>query len=544
MMPITVKDSVLKFFLWIMIALCMIKPAAFGQNVQEDIITARVTQLAGQNVYLDAGINQGIAQGDTLQMTADASRRLLVLTATATRSVSVFAHAPFPLTRGVELSFTVLKGPESLLAEQQVEEVSNKGDLPQVADVPPVKEPAPAIPVQKPSPKVKIDGRLIVSLSLLDSETKIRSSNVPAVSRRYATPSLNLNATVSNLPSGARLNVHMRTDYRYRSRSPLDKQGQFRAYRLNLEKSFGFGEMQVGRFYNRYAQRGGYWDGVSFLAGSRQRGIGGAVGFMPERSNEGFTTQFPGFSVFAHYETPGKAEVRYRAAATYNEIQPSSLLLNHRYTGFEQRLEWTFLSLDQDLQLDQDPVSKQWMVSNLQFNTRFRVGEQVSLRGRYMIRQPYRIYNIDRPFLTRRDQYGAGINVNLPLVSFGGSYTVRLLNQNHEGETINGHFNTRPLTRFDLSFSGSANRWASDFGTALYFNGGVARSFGKLYARTDYGFYRSESPNLDNPIDMHRATISLALPLKRSIHWRVRGNYNQSQLTQSISLDTSLQVRF
>lgn len=520
------------------------------ENVQPGTI-ATVTHLAGQNVYLDIGTEQGVADGDTLHVAGEEMRRLLVVTSAQTRSVCVFAGAAFPVTRGQQLPLLILKGKTSdvsaadLGAEQGGEFDGEDAKVEGVVQ-PPVQEGpvrAPVTQARKRAP-VTVDGRLLMRLSLLNSETQIRSSSVPAVSRRYATPSVSLNATVRNLPSGAKLNLHIRTDYRYQSRSPLERQGVFRAYTLSLEKDFGFAEIQAGRFYNRLVQRGGYWDGVSLLAGSRQKGIGAAFGFMPERSNEGFTTQFPRYAVFAHYETPRDAGLRYRGSVAWHEIQPSTLLLTHRFAGLEQQVNWAFVAVDQDLQLDQDPVSKQWVVSHFMLGTSLRLGDQVRLRGRYALRQPYRIYNVTTPFLTRRDQYLGGITFDLARISFGARYTVRQLNQVYEGETISGHFHTRPLTRFALSFTGSATRWTSDFGTALYINGGVSRNFGRIYTRTDYGFYRSMSPNLDNPIDMHRLSLSLALPINRSMHWRFSTNYNQSQLTQSFSLNTSLLLRF
>ena len=280
------------------------------------------------------------------------------------------------------------------------------------------------------------------------------------------------------------------------------------------------------------------------MAGSKRSGAGASIGFMPDRANSGISTQFPRFAFFAHYETPRKAPLTYRVSAAYNEIQPASIFLNHRFVGVEQRVAYGGFVLAQDLQLDQDPVSRSWLVSNFQINARVKLIKQVQLRGRYAIRQPYRLYNIDQPFLNRRDQYGGGVALQLGVISMGANYTSRLLNQQYAGRTVSGYFNTQPLTRFALSVSGTANHWLSDFGSASFVNGGLARHFGKAYTRLDYGFYRSESPNVADPIDMHRLSMSATIPFNQSLYWSVRGSYSESRFLRSFSMFTSLQVRF
>ena len=507
-------------------------------------IEATVTQLAGQNVYLNAGQNEGVAEGDTLRLiSAPVGRRFLVIRATRSQAITAFVGAPFALTRGQKLTFVVLKGAGVPEPVEEVAEavVVEEPEVTSIMETPDTRQPATR---RATSGKVKVDGRLLLSASMLASETRIRSSNVAPVRRQYVTPVANLSATISNLPSDFKLNVQLRSDYRYQSRNPIAPENSVRAYRLNLEKTLPFGQVQIGRFYNRLTQRGGYWDGVSFLAGSRKKGIGASVGYMPDRSNEGFSTQFPRYSVFAHYETPNSSKIGYRASVAFNEIQPSSVFLNHRYAGIEQRLNLDGFTLNQDLQIDQDPISKSWIVSHFHVNTRIALGKRAWLRGRYSMRQPYRIYNIDQPFLIRRDQYSGGLSFQLGKVSFGGNVAFRMLNQNYEGQTFSGYFNTRPLTRLAISLSGSGSYWTSDFGEAIFLNGGLARSFGKLYARVNYGFYQSRSPNVSQTIDMHRISVSTTLPINKTLRWNLRASANQSQFTTSLSLHTSLQIRF
>ena len=528
----------------IFIALFLLLPGSlFGQEA--DLIPATVTQLAGQNVYLNIGSEQGVARGDTLRFIEGASeRRLVVNTVSRKQCVTQFADSPFAVTRGQRLHVRVLKGEQALDIVRDEPVAPNTQESADVVSVMDATDELRDRRTRRRRNKPQINGRVLLNLAALSSETRIRSGAVAPVSRLFLTPSININSTVSNLPSDMRIQLHIRTDYRYQSRNAISPNNSFRAYQLRLEKTLPFGQIQAGRFYNRLTQRGGYWDGLSFLFGSRKKGIGGSVGFMPDRSNEGFTTQFPRYSLFAHFETPRSSDVTYKGSLTWNEIHPSSEFLSHRYAGLEQRLSWDFLSLNQDLQLDQDPISKSWVVSHLQLSSRINLGNRVQLSGRYTQRQPYRLYNLGRPFLTRRDQYAGGVRARFDLFSVGASYARRYLNEEYEGRTITAFFNTLPLTPLQVVFSGSGNHWESDAGSAIFANAGVARQFGSLYTRLDYGFYRSYSPNVTDPLDLHRISVSTSVPMGKSFYWNVRGSMQQSQFQNSFSINTSLQIRF
>src|SRR5690606_30852065 len=70
-------------------------------------VRARVTYIAGSNVYFDAGSGQGIRAQDTLAVfrEADGARlgAVVVLSVTDARAVATFAGRPFALTRGTAL---------------------------------------------------------------------------------------------------------------------------------------------------------------------------------------------------------------------------------------------------------------------------------------------------------------------------------------------------------------------------------------------------------------------------------------------------------
>ena len=506
---------------------------------QETTLTATVTHIAGANVYLDIGTNQGIATGDTLLVSRmeEVVGRLHVISVSSKQSVVEFIGQAFSITRASKLTVVFSR---SGAATRSMDEEPEP-----VASEPVAIAKTSSRSASKRPDRIKVRGRLLVNYSMLNSETIPQAAGLAATRRTFITPSLNLNTTVDNLPSDVKLHLNIRSDYRYNSGVTLTRQNTLRTYQMSLEKDLPFGQVQLGRFYNRLTPSGGYWDGLSFVYGSRKKGVGASVGFMPDRSNEGFTTQFPRFSGFAHLETRRRVEkAYYRVSASYHEIQPSSQYLDHRYFGFEQTFNWGPVSFNQDLQLDKDPSTSAWVASLFQANTRVKITDWLSLQSRYTVRQPYRMYSTASPVSLRRDQIQGGLNFQFLGARIGASYTARYTRRQYESRTYTAYFNSPPLTPAQVSFFGSASQWESDFGTALYLNGGASKPIGTALIRMDYGFYRSTNNNQIEPIDLSRYSVSATLPLLKTLYWNVRTSLQQSQYLNSITFNTSLQYRF
>ncbi len=511
-------------------------------SAQDTTMVTTVTHVAGANVYLDLGTNQGVETGDTLlvQRNNEIVGQLKVLSVSSKQSVVAFVGKPFQITRASKL--TVLFN------------TAGSNQRMQTADAFQEEEDRPA-PVERSTPssrrssfrpdRIRLQGRIMLNMSVMSSETKPLDDTFEPTKRTFITPSLNLNTTVSNLPSGVRLRLNVRSDYRYNSATTLARQNIVRTYQLSLEKDLPFGEFQLGRFYNRLTPTGGYWDGVSFLYGSRKKGIGASVGFMPDRSNEGFTTQFPRFSGFAHLETSRKSgQPYYQVSASYHEVQPSSDYLDHKFFGVEQTFSWGIFSLTQDLQLDKDPETQGWVASNFRANARLKITDWLTLRNRYTVRQPYRMYSTASPISIRRDQIQTTLNFQLLDARFGVSYTTRYTRQQYESRTYTAYATSPPLTMAQFSLFGSYNFWESSFGSALYLNGGINKPIGPAMIRLDYGFYRSTNENQVEPIDLSRYTFSTTLPFGKKVYANFRTSLQQSQYLNSITFNTSLQYRF
>ena len=513
---------------------------AYRVQAQDTTLTVTVTHIAGSNVYLDAGTNDGLSKGDTLHVRSgsDILGRVVVENAASQQSVVAFIGNTFSITRGTLL--TVVFSTTPAVSPSVPQEAPATREEPESLFSSP-----PTTRASTSRSRLKVRGRLLMNFSQLNSKTIPQAEGLSSTTRRFITPSISLNTTISNLPSDVRLRLNIRSDYRYNSGSTFSRTNSFRAYQLSLEKNLPFGHVQLGRFYNRLIAAGGYWDGISFLYGSRKRGIGISFGFMPDRSNEGLTTQFPRFSGFAHFETKRQPEKpHYRIAASFHEIQPVSEYQNHTYFGVEQSLDWGPVSLDQDLQLDQDPETGTWIASLFQTNTRISLTDWLFFRGRLTSRQPYRMYSLLSPISTRREHIQGGLNVRYSGASIGADYAVRYTEGVYESRTYIAYFNTPALSSVQVSFFGSGSHWQSDFGTALYLSGGMSKSLGAYLFRLDYGFYRSTSNNQIEPIDLHRYTFSATLPFSKKFYANLRGSIQQSQFLSSVAFNTSLQYRF
>ena len=521
-----------------LIALCS---ATLASAQETKKLTLTVTQLAGENVYLNGGTDDGIMKGDTLFIQSEPTNKLIVFAVSSKQSIVQFAQFPFPVTRGQQLAVGVIKGPsEATPVSDEVGEEQNR-EIASIMDQPPPSSPST---VRKKRSKIELEGRLIFDFNALQSSTRTRSSAVPTVSRLFLTPALNLNASIRNLPSGMRMLIHLRSDYRYQSRNVIGPRNTLRAYQFNIEKPLSFGSLRFGRFYDRMMLRGGYWDGFSFLLGNRKKGIGGSVGFMPARSNEGFSTELPRYAVFAHFQTDRDQALFYRGSLAYNTIMPSTNLLKHQYASLEQRLDYSILSLRQDIQVDFHPITQQWEVSHFRMRGRLDLAPGVDLTGSFTSRQPFRMTQLVNPFLTRRNQVRAGLSLHRHFGTIGASYTRRMLDSAYEGQTFSAYFNTRNFTPLEISFSGSANRWESAFGKVFYANGGIAKNIKRVFLRADYAFYQTTSPNISTPIDLHRISLSTSFALSRQLYWTMRASAQQSLYTSSLSAQTRLQLRF
>ncbi len=169
-------------------------------RAQETPLGVLVEQIAGASIYLRAGTDDGISVDDTLLVVDDSGERtigaLIVIGATAGRSVVSFLDDPFPLTRGTMLSIRMGAGAAIAAPPRETPSVEpgQQGRLPGAA----------------PRSYPQVSGRFSVQLNALESTTKWQSNEEVSIGRQFATPSMGLRLKVSDLPGGIEFTSNVR----------------------------------------------------------------------------------------------------------------------------------------------------------------------------------------------------------------------------------------------------------------------------------------------------------------------------------------------
>lgn len=522
-----------------------------GEAVAQEgaTVEARVTYLAGPNVYLDAGRDRGIEPGDTLVVVREGADvgRLVVVSSIADRSVVTFAAAPFALTRGATLLLRVPRLPPEA--------------APAPEPTPETVDPAPEAPPEATSPEPPprrtagvregpdVSGRLQVGLSALRSATTWQTGDAGTTARTFATPSANLHLTVVNLPADLHLRTRVRADYRYTAGRAIDPALSVRTYEMVVAKDFGNVEVQAGRFPNRYAPFDGYWDGALVHVGSARVGAGTAVGFMPDRSNEGFSAAMPRYGGFAHAELGDAERLEYEASVAFNEIRPTNHLLMHRFASVTQQLRHAGYSLRTDLQVDRDPEAGAWTVSRFVVRGVAVPGPRLSLHARYRLRRPYSIWRVTRIISYRRDQATAGAALRLDGLTLGADVALNFAEDldgtmTDDGRTLSGYVQVPRLGTTGLGLSATASRWQDDDGASLFLNTGLTRSLGRARTRLQYQFYRTDVQALPTALMTHAVSAYASMPLGRGLSGSGQLRLQQGGTLRSASFFISLWYGF
>ncbi|UCF19496.1 MAG: hypothetical protein JSU87_16495 [Gemmatimonadota bacterium] len=477
-----------------------------GALAQQDRRAVVVEYIAGVNIYIDAGTDDGIAAGDTLFAYGDEDVGLLgalvVISSSAGRSVVTFADRPFPVTLGDVLQVALGSAAHREAAAQ------------------PAPGGAASLPRQPgftASRSLEASGRLALDLSVMESTTQ-PGNEVAPVDRLFTTPSLRFRTAVSNLPGGLSFNTNLRASTRYSTGDVVQPRQSLRIYQASLAKAFESVplQFQLGRFYNPFETFSGYWDGFLVHVGERNSGLGGGLvlGFQPDRENESLSTDMPKYSAFLDYQYRGGA-VTYRADVSASAIRPRTDLRDHTFFGLAQQLRWNRFALGQRLQIDRNPDSDKWEISQLDVRGSVPLGRRLSILTQYSLRQPFSLVASKGAFSIKRERATVGFDYSLPLGSFGADVTANRLDGPDVSYTYSSRFNLPRTPILDLGFSGSASYWKRDIIKTFYVSPGIRRSFGRLDSRLTYQLYSTE--NAASTVVTHTFDLALTFPLTR--HW-------------------------
>jgi hypothetical protein len=498
-------------------------------SAQESGIPVLVEQLAGANVYIRAGTQDGITMNDTLQVYDETGTRylgeLLVISATSSRAVVTFAGEPFSLTRGTTVSIA-LGGSAPSAATPAVES-------PRQVDRSPT---SPGYPPQ-------VSGRMWVQFNALETTTRWISNEANAVDRTFATPALGLRMTASHLPGDFEFTTNLRGSYRYSSDQLVDPEQSIRVYQMSLVKSFRdmpF-QFQAGRFYNRFEDYSGYWDGLSLHYGGRGLGFGVAAGFQPERANEGFSTELPKYTAAVDFNHVG-ASVTYSTDVSFHHMKQSSGLSDRTFLGWAQRLTVRRARLSTDVVLDRDTRADRWNVTRLYITGSTPVAGRLSLHARYARDEPLLLLDSISLRPLKREQGSVGIGYWARGGSFNLDVTENRVNGRDPIYAFSASFALNETSILGLGFSGAGSYSSSDASDALLLLGGLNRNFGSVQARASYQLYRTEIAS--STFVTHNIDCGLVFPLGRRLYSTVQGRLQRGANQRANSVLVNLWMNF
>ena len=508
------------------LASLLLAVAAPRAAAQEQGLRAVIEQIAGSDVYLSVGSEAGLAASDTVQVYRDDDGEYLgalrVVAVSATRAVVTFADRPFALTRGVvvRLRFDAAPAPEA---------------APAAAIAPPVR------PAARSGPRVR--GRFSLDFNGMQSTTKWLSNTEQTVDRRFATPSMSLRLTATQLPGGLTFETTGRATYRYSDPEIVQPDLSVHVYQLSVAKEFDNAPVQfrLGRFYNPYELYSGYWDGALLRVGGRGFGVGVVAGFQPDRANEGPSTDIPKYSAFADYSL-GRGPVRYSGDVSFHQVKPKGGYLDHTFAGWSQALRVGGVRLATDLQVDRDPELSEWKVSRARVTGALPLARGLTLNARYAHDRPYFLFNTVDLLPFARNQVGGGLGYFGGNASFRADVTANRFDQGSWSMSYGGSFGFQNTGVFGLGLSAGGTYWTLEGGKALQGFGDLSRRFGRVDVRATYQYYRTEQGS--SVFVTNTGALSLVVPLGRRLYSMLQARTQQGANLVSNSIQFSLWTSF
>lgn len=513
---------------------------ALPAQAQEHRVTVRVEAVAGENAYLDAGTERGIAAGDTLAAYRGdrLAGRLRTLSATASRSVVTFVAEAFPITRGEQLD-VVLAAPQPVAEEPALD--TTDVPLPDRRSI--FEQPTPApLPSTSRRDPVRLTGRFQTGTTVLRSSTSPLDGG-DARTRTFATPFVGLRGRVTGLPGDLRLNVNGRLTYRYRSDGDFDRPADLRLYQTSAEKDLGLVRIEAGRLYNEYDRYSGYLDGVMVHVGSAAAGGGATVGVEPDRANAGFSSDLPKYTVFGHYRlSPKPLRIELRVVA--GQILPKNETLQARtFLGFTHRTSGDGFSLSTDVLVDEDPATGDLAFSRLLARGTVEVTDGLRLRARYQQRRPYILFGDLQVLRGLSERVGGGLSYRLPGRVLGGTVVRADLSSASAGDlpeslTYSGGLFVPRLPIGGLGLNAYVSVWTRDDRESVYASAALSRSFGRVYGSLGYRY--QQTPLLNESLVTHGVEGTLQVPLLNGVSATVQGSAQFGETISNVRLYTGL----
>ena len=530
-----------RFYTLFVILLAVSATSVFAQEVR---LEATVEFIAGQDIYLSVGSEDGIGASDSLVAFRGNEQLgpLRIVGVTTSRTVATFAGEPFAVTRGDVLTIVVRSGEnivDESIAQQPQDSVAQPGRQSVFEQgttgrqFPPVEE------------GIRVSGRLALGMDLTSSTTNgVRSAGEQA--RNYQIPSANLRARVEELPGGLRVNVDSRFAYRNsESALGINPLNSLRIYQLNIEhdRPGSAFEGRVGRFFNPAETFSGFWDGAGLAyAPDEGFGAGALAGFQPDRADEGFSDELPKYTVFGSFAHRAQ-EAQYNANLSFHQVFPSDPLLStHTFLGFSHTFRQKLFRLRNLVQVDQNPENDEWTLTRIQVHGIVPIGDKFSLRARYFLRRPYQIYRAENQIGYERDRISGGFTMR----AFTGvvSADVSTNSSDIEGRsyTYTSFVNIPQINLFDLGFSTLVHYWTrGSEADVIYVAPALFRYFGRAYTQLQYQYQQSSFDEFTAA--NHAVEWSVNFPVGRRLRSSIRLQSRWGDTTSMYRLFTTLWMK-
>lgn len=477
-------------------------PAVAAQGV--DSLRVQVVQLAGATFYVSAGAQAGLEEGGALWVARlvqpGDSVQASVVSVSDRRGLLTFASGSLPLVRGDSLSLKWTSGTggprvAGASGEQRGTQPTGRFDHPRSA---------PAV-----RGWISMDVAAMRSSTASGIQPGGGSSGPPFVERDFITPTTRLEAEARGLPAGVTARTRLRASYRHGPGGLIPQTASVRVYELAVEKKFDRVpvELLAGRFHNPHEHFSGYWDGIMARLGSGGLGVGGAVGYQPATWNEGVDTQRPKASVFVDYRDHGEMGIADGVVSVQHVGAPDGAP-QRTYLGWSQTLRSGRLRAAHSIQVDRDPATRGWTVSDLLLAGSVQATPAVHLRTRWSHRRPFYYWRSSALVGYRRDDIGVGATWTWN----GGVLSVDALGHNAENadgwtSSLGSTVRLYPDGPLRLGWSASAMAGAFGFSDVATVALGADRRIRSTDARLGYRFYASRSAFFDAVTHEINATV-------------------------------------
>ena len=366
---------------------------------------AHVTYLAGDLVYVDAGRDQGLAEGMRLPVERGGLRiALLAVEHLASRRASCsVAEATEPPQIGDAVRIPLLKMEDSIDPGS-----GGAGSPPALASV--------ASRGMGGLGAWDIRGRLGARfLTVNDQDGAGAGFSQPALDMRLVGKQLD------GGPVSVQVDARARRTYRTRTNGDTDQQGRTRVYRLSASYRMPGPPLllSLGRQVSPDLASVSLFDGILAEYTPGRWGLGAFAGTQPEASSWGFSPDIVETGAFARYRNASRAAVRW-TVTTGTVLSRENGVLDREYLFLRAQMMSPrfFGHLAQEVDVNrawkQDAGEPLFTATSTYASLRFRVAGALELDGGYDNRRNVRLYrDQDTPETEFDDSYRRGVQLGL-----------------------------------------------------------------------------------------------------------------------------------